>query len=142
MCSDQRTGKGISDDSLNIENKICEHIQSFPTIDSHYNREKEKNNVKYLDISLSIKKMWELFNNSENNIQVPYIKYYRTFHTKFDIKFQQCQIDIYDTCTKLNEQIKNSNNNNKINFKEELTKQLILADQFYKSIKNKITNLY
>ena len=55
---------------------------------------KKKNIVKYLDISLSIKKMWELFNNNENNIQVSYIKYYRTFHTKFDLKFQQCQIDI------------------------------------------------
>ena len=52
MCSDQRTGKGISDDSVEIENKICEHSQSFPTIDSHYNREKEKNTVKYLDIFL------------------------------------------------------------------------------------------
>ena len=81
--------------------------------------------------------MWELFNINENNIQVPYIKYYRALHVKFDLKYQQCQIDICDTFTKLNEQIKNSNNNNNKNyFKEELIKHLILADQFYRSIKN------
>ena len=40
--SDQQTGKGISDYSLDIQNEICEHIQSFPTIDSRYNKEKEK----------------------------------------------------------------------------------------------------
>ena len=42
MCSGQRKGKGISDYSLDIENKICEHLQRLPAIYSHYNREKEK----------------------------------------------------------------------------------------------------
>ena len=81
MCSDQRTSKRILDDSLDIENKICEHVQSFPTMDSPNNREKKKQR-NYLD-TLSIKMTWKLFNNNENTIQVPYTKYCRTFHTKF-----------------------------------------------------------
>ena len=86
-----------------------------------------------MDISLFIKKCGNFFNNNENNIQVPYIKYYRTFHTKFDLKFQQCQIDICDTCNKLNSESKTVII--KIILKKNSKKHLTSANQFYKSIK-------
>ena len=52
-----------------------------------------------------------LLNNNKNYNQISYIKYCHTFYTKFNQKFQLCQVDICGTCYKINDQIKNSSNN-------------------------------
>ena len=118
-----------------VVKQICNHIESFPIIDSHYNRGKDNIQKKYLDNSLSIKKMYNLFIENINSDQrVPYIKYYRIFHTKFSLQFKQPQVDVCNTCIKHNDSIRLINKKN--NLKEELTKHINSSQQIYKLIKN------
>lgn len=46
----------ISDD---LKNNVCEHINNFPVVESHYNRENTKK--QYLESTLTISKMHRLF---------------------------------------------------------------------------------
>lgn len=66
--------------------KIKEHIESFVAMESHYSR---KDSTKlYLDTTLSIKKMYELFQNLHENEAIPSEGVYRSiFCTQYNMSF-------------------------------------------------------
>lgn len=77
------------------------HIESFPTMESHYCRKSTKR--EYLDPSLSIAKMYELYVNecSENNEKyVSEITYRRIFGTNYNLAFFKPKKDQCAVCEK------------------------------------------
>lgn len=79
---------------------VTDHIKSFPTVESHYCR--ENTNKNYLDQSLSITLMHQLYLKSnfvvQNQPPVLQHKYRELFNTKFNLSFFKPKKDRCDTC--------------------------------------------
>jgi hypothetical protein len=76
-----------------IEN-VCKHIESFPTIDYHCCR--KDTNKQYLDSSLNLKKMFDLYCQycDDNHLQKVKIHTYRKiFNSNYNLSFNK--IDKY-----------------------------------------------
>ena len=86
----------ISDE---IKNRIRQHISSFPARESHYSRSKNKTK-KYLDASLNIKKLYDMFLNENPDLKdtIKYSFYRDIFNHEFSISFGFPRSDICDTC--------------------------------------------
>lgn len=70
--------KKENESNLALDEKIKEHILSFPRMPSHYCR--ESSSLLYLPSDLNISKMYELFKTSYNQ-PVSYTKYQKVFQT-------------------------------------------------------------
>lgn len=82
--------------------EAIEHIQSFPTMESHYCRKNSQR--KYLDADLNRSKMYEHFaQTQEERGSTPLSKsaYRRIFKTKFNLAFHRPKKDTCMTCNKL-----------------------------------------
>ena len=79
-------------------NKVREHINSFPRLQSHYTR--KDTHKEYLDSALNVKKMYELYSKRYEN-PVEEHKYRSVFTTEFNLDFFQPKKDQCMTCAKL-----------------------------------------
>ncbi len=96
--SGKHVKKSISEERKNI---VREHINSFPKVESHYRR--NQTSKLYLDSSLNLSKMYELYEEKCESIgEIPVkISLYRTiFNTEFNIGFIKPKNDRCDTCEK------------------------------------------
>ncbi|XP_063365176.1 uncharacterized protein LOC134653713 [Cydia amplana] len=79
--------------------EVLDHISSFPTMEGHYIRKKSKR--KYLESTLSVNKMHELYLlEYENNNPVSAITYRRIFSTQFNLSFFVPKKDQCQACNK------------------------------------------
>lgn len=99
--------KKIAESKLN---HIKEHIDSFPTIDSHYCR--SNTSKKYLDSNLSIQKMYKLYCEKYSDGSVTYEIYRQVFNNKCNLSFYKPKKDQCDKCTAF-KAIKNPTENEK-----------------------------
>lgn len=88
-CVDKR-GKKTGSQRISEENRnvIRKHIESFPTVQSHYCR--KTTSRKYLEKHLSIRKMYELYKEKcllEEKEPVKYWLYDHIFCTEYNIGF-------------------------------------------------------
>lgn len=86
--------------SAQVINSIKKHIESFPTIDSHYCR---KDTVKrYLDESLSVNEMYRLYQKkcAEDGMEevASKDKYRRVFTEQYNLAFFRPKKDLCDEC--------------------------------------------
>lgn len=82
-----------------VTDKIKLHINSFPVIESHYCR--AKTSKKYLEASLNIEKMYELYASqcTENGETPAKSSYYRkVFCTQFNLDFNKPKSDLCGKC--------------------------------------------
>lgn len=94
-CGDQR-GKHVPYNKTSLEdvNRIHSHIKSFPTMESHYTR--KDTNRRYLDPSLNIRKMFNLYREecARNNVNSCSEKIYRkVFNQDFNLSFHHPKKD-------------------------------------------------
>ena len=89
----------ISDDRLA---KVIEHINSFPSYESHYTR--KLNDKKYLPSNLNLQKMYELYKQTIDG-PVSRVIYEREFH-KLKLAFKKPSVDTCHKCDVLQMQIK------------------------------------
>ena len=79
---------------------VKHHIESFPCVESHYCRATTKR--KYLDPTLSVPKMYELYVNkmvADNLPTVKLWKYNEVFTTCYNLGFHKPKGDLCDKCT-------------------------------------------
>ena len=79
--------------------KVRQHINSFPLIDSHYCR--AKTSKKYLEPSLNISKMYDLYKkkclrNGDEPVKESFYRY--TFNNEYNIDFHKPKTDRCDFC--------------------------------------------
>ena len=87
--------------------QIREHIESFPTLESHYNRERSSK-VRYLDERLNAYKMYQLYHEkiqSQGKEAVKMWRYVDELNT-YKVKFGLPTVDLCDTCEQLNQRIR------------------------------------
>lgn len=98
-------------------NFVREHIESFPTVESHYSRRSTKR--QYLDSKLSISKMFSLYKEKcieENQVFVSFITYKRIFGQFYNLAFFKPKKDLCQICENYN------NSKEKERFKETYSK--------------------
>ncbi|CAG9837670.1 unnamed protein product [Diabrotica balteata] len=83
---------------------VKEHIQSFPLKTSYYS----SNEIESLDAKLDIKKMFNLFQEKYNDLNVKYCFYYKLFKEHFNYRFGRLRIDTCCECELLSITIKKS----------------------------------
>ena len=79
---------------------VREHIKSFPCVESHYCRSTTKR--KYLDRSLSVPKMYSLYQEQMAGRMLPTMKFWKynqIFTTEFNLGFHKPKSDLCDRCT-------------------------------------------
>ncbi|XP_039275957.1 uncharacterized protein LOC111056390 [Nilaparvata lugens] len=134
-----KRGKAPSVNRMSIENqeKIRSHIQSFPTKLSHY----AGRATEYLDARLSIKTMYDLLVAKHPGICSP-AYFYEFFHENFNLRFGRPQIDTCSTCEELSIKLKNPHLNDAA--KRVATAELMVhkrrAKKFYNKIQEEAMN--
>lgn len=114
--------------------KINEHIDSFPKRTSHYS----STPVTYLDATLNVKKMHELFIEKypEYNNKIKYEYYLEYYNKNFGFRFGRPQVDVCSTCEDLIIKMKSTNLNE--NAKRAASAEYIVhkrrANKFYKKV--------
>lgn len=81
-------------------NRVKTHIESFPTVESHYTR--KSTNRKYLDSKLNINVMYRLYKEvciAEKVNSVSLITYKRVFGKHYNLSFFKPKKDQCETCT-------------------------------------------
>ncbi|XP_071480958.1 uncharacterized protein [Diadema antillarum] len=79
--------------------KVCEHIDSFPVVESHYCRASSKR--KYLDPSLSVSKMYAMYESSVSK-PVSFAVYRNIFNSQYNLGFHHPKKDECNTCASFN----------------------------------------
>lgn len=85
--------------SPNMVADVKAHIESFPTMESHYSR--QCTSREYLDSTLTISKMYELYKtkcDTEGKESVSLITYKRIFGTEYNLSFFKPKKDLCQTC--------------------------------------------
>lgn len=77
--------------------KLKEHISSFPAYQSHYTRERHSENTKFLNQSLNIRLMYNLYKEKYKDNPVTEAIYRYIFNNEFNLRFHHPN---KDTCTK------------------------------------------
>lgn len=90
-----------------VTNFVKKHINSFPKFKSHYTRHQNPNR-KYLDSSLNLNKMYELYKEfcTEKKKNPVKLSYYRhIFNTCFNLSFHRPYTDTCTLCDQINNKI-------------------------------------
>lgn len=102
----------INKTSQEIIDNVKKHIESFPSMESHYCRKNSQR--KYLDSQLSIRKMYDLFKKQHPQSTISETTYRRTFCNNYNLSFfvpkkDQCLLcnkyKISSTAAKLDMQV-------------------------------------
>ncbi|CAH1643294.1 unnamed protein product [Spodoptera littoralis] len=107
---------------------VKDHIESFPVIDSHYCR--KKSNRKYLEPTLSISKMYDLYvqkMKKNNKVPVKFNIYKKVFGTQYNLAFYHPKKDQCSTCNNYNKDKSN------INILNEYTQHIERKEASYRS---------
>lgn len=110
----------VNKTSPEVEQRIIQHINSFPRLESHYCRKKSRR--QYLDSNLTLAKMYELYKDqlkSTGEIPASLFVYKQIFGTKFNLSFFRPKKDLCMTCTRFN------NGGQPIDLKEEYEEHII-----------------
>lgn len=101
------------------ENRIVNHINSFPKEESHYTR--AKNSKEYLSQDLNYHKLYQAFMEIYSNCSVTYRFYTDTVKKYFPkLRFQRPRKDTCGTCDLLHSKVQNDPGPNKSKYKKEL----------------------
>lgn len=104
---------------------IYDFIKSFPTFQSHYSS--SKSNVKYLNPSLNITRMYREYclvcNFKSRNILSQW-KFSHIFNTKFNLRFHRPKVDTCKTCDRLENLIKSTTDTRHLELKSEKVEHL------------------
>jgi hypothetical protein len=82
---------------------VCEHINMFPKVDSHYCRQSSEK--QYLDSNLNISEMYRLYVSKCNEMQIQPVQesmYRYIFQNEFNLGFHVPKKDACDSCTAYN----------------------------------------
>ena len=122
-----------------LEKKITQHISSYNTTISHYNRNKDSSDKRYLSPNLTIKQMHEDFNKKSPESST-YGFYYNIFKTKFNLSFKKPSVDICDKCNNLTNKLNNNQlkMSEKRNLKEELNNHIARGNSFYTELRKEL----
>ncbi|CAK1598425.1 unnamed protein product [Parnassius mnemosyne] len=104
--------------------EVCNHIRSFPSMESHYIRKDSKR--VYLDCKLSIGKMYSLYVEEcekRNSKPVSEITYRRIFGNDFNLGFFKPKKDQCLICTKYARGDANSNPNLEVEYREHMARK-------------------
>lgn len=84
--------------SVALDNSVVEHIKSYPTVESHYCRERTKR--QYLDEHLSVSRMYRMYIIKRGNKQrnATLAQYREIFNTKFNLSFFKPKKDQCPDC--------------------------------------------
>lgn len=99
----KKTGQKISIESRNV---VRQHINSFPTVASHYCRKNSKK--KYLEFGLNLSKMFELYVeycHEINELPVKFWLYNKIFNEEFNLSFFKPKKDQCDLCCEYANQV-------------------------------------
>lgn len=96
------TGRKANTTPADVFIKIDNHIDCFPTEQSHYSGRI----IKYLDARLNIKMLWQTFKNKHPECKVGYKLFSNHFKEKFNLRFGQPQVDVCCECESLKTKIK------------------------------------
>lgn len=106
---EQRGGSRRKGKDIEIENSIVRFIGTLQCRESHYGRSKSVR--VYMDPSLSVKKVWELWRSNRIEIGQPaasYSKFYKIFQSRFNIGFGNPKTDTCSYCEECKISIKQS----------------------------------
>lgn len=107
---DKRGGARKNVENENWNERIVEHIKSFPTYESHYCRKKNPNKL-FLSPDLNVSRMYKEFlaKYAPNHVGKPPVSrqwYHEIFLSKFNLSFQSPKVDTCSTCDAYAVQIK------------------------------------
>lgn len=112
---------------------IRQHIESFPTKESHYLGKP----IQYLDATLSVKQMYILFKEKCPGNIVGFTYFFNYFRENYNLSFGRPQVDTCCKCEELNVKIKNPHLNEaaKRSAQAELDVHKRQSKKFYNRIK-------
>ncbi|KAK4875572.1 hypothetical protein RN001_011994 [Aquatica leii] len=122
---------------------IRQHIESFPSVDAHYC--KKDSNKKYLEPSLNIQKMYELYAEMCNEKQIipQKLSMYRDiFNFQFNLEFLQPKTDRCDVCEeyRLAKKEKTLNEEMETAYQSHVSKKVIMRQERKNDTKTQTTN--
>ncbi|CAF4933893.1 unnamed protein product [Pieris macdunnoughi] len=129
LVKENRGGDHTSHKNVYKLQEVKSFIESLQCIESHYCRSTTER--KYLDSTLNIKKLWQIYNEQAvNTVKQCYFR--RIFTTQYNIGFGNPRTDVCSKCTELEEQIKNEKNESvKAKYMIEKTIHKRKAKKFY-----------
>lgn len=117
---------------------VINHIKSFPRYVSHYKR--ETSDALYLHPSLSLSKMYELFQidwkNNKEDILPPSRQYYQEAFKSLNLKFKPLKSDTCKTCDMLSLRLQNASGQEKENISKTLHDHQEKAEYLQKKMKD------
>lgn len=116
---------------------VIDYIKQFKGTESHYSR--ARSTRIYLDSSISISKMWSMYQESvPDDLKVKESYFRHLFVTRFNISFKSPSTDVCSTCLQLSEKVKLEKNEEAlIKLKTELSVHKTVASGFYGLMKKK-----
>lgn len=137
MTQEDQRGKKIPPNKLpaHVKDSIRSHISQFPTVQSHYSR--ERSSKKYLDSNLSISKMYEMYREEmlENNVPENEIPkswlYFEIFNNEFNYSFKLPDNDTCDQCDEFLIKLKDSTGEERQRIQEKYDQHLEEASKRY-----------
>lgn len=115
--------------------KINEHLRKFPKKETHYGSKP----LTYLDASLTVKKMYEMFCSENTDLKkiIKYEYYLKHFNENFGYRFGRPQVDVCQKCEELGVKLKSKelNDTAKRVAAAELLVHKRKAAKFYNKIK-------
>ena len=104
-----RGGKRVHDQVRRLRSSIRKHIETFKCVPSHYGRNKTPHR-KYLKATLSIRKMWAMYNDAclEDPLYASctYQQYRFVFATEYNLGFGSPRTDICTSCENKRQRMK------------------------------------
>lgn len=113
--------------------KIKDHIESYPKKVSHYS----SRTVSYLDATLTVKKIYEMFIAKHPDLQneVKYEYFLNIYKQDYGYRFGRPQVDVCSQCEDLNTKMKSSlNHNAKLAAAADMLVHKRRANKFYKKM--------
>ncbi|XP_063219813.1 uncharacterized protein LOC134529541 [Bacillus rossius redtenbacheri] len=121
-------------------NAVCEFIKKLQPVEEHYTKNKTK--CQYLECDLSMKKLWRIYNGSnDSEFKVKYSLFRHIFQYNFNISFKTPRTDACSTCLQLTNQMKaaTTGSEEKFDLMVKLRVHKLKASAFYSQIKERRT---
>lgn len=139
IVEEKRGGDHTSAKNILKLREVKKFIESFQCLESHYCRSTVMR--KYLPSTLNIRKMWRMFNQS-NEVQVRECYFRSIFNRCYNLGFGTPRTDTCSKCNELLERIKKSTDSTeKVNLMTEKRVHMLKARAFYRLLKEKRDDL-